>query len=969
MRPGLTLQQKNLLNANVKQATWLFEVDQNNNGNIDYFWSTQAYTFDGQAYTFKIISFSPITLNMGSPESSIIPPCHITVQLSFKDNEVDGLYASDFEGASFTIRLIVKADLRIPAEPGDEDEASAPADFQEAEIMTWRFKVLSSSTVDQIMTWECQDWFTPYLEGDYPNTPLVSDLFRADIMKNDNVRVPFACGEPFFPVRWIIKNTDATYVDSDTFTVSGDQTALFSTGQYLTASCGGDGDKACWVDSSSYGAGITTVDLTASSNALTSNLTSVQTDHYLLGESGITYSIDRARTPTQANGKSTYLPASYTFKQDTITGSDGESYKVVQLICNDANKDGTNDSNGFWGVIGNEIYDLPIKFSRSDTETLVGPADIVSYILQDWGISSDEIDSDIIDAASAIFTSRGLEFNIGLWFSQDREKLISKLFSLAGMIPIYRDKIGVKVLSKVSSFVIEEDLVEPGSFKINKALFTQKQKDSGYVTWQVPTEPVDQVNKSLVAAKSSTSNKSDVTIEAEWILDSEKAQKAGKLALQRILLKDKTVTFEAQGKILLLEPGDTISINPANFGAEGAAYDCLITKMIVHEGLLVEVECSGFSAALDDWDDLSASEITVSDANTSKAYTPVCQGQVDVNDTNDEASNKITQTVLIASDGVLATNDDPATNGGFIATNEAIRCYNTSGYLRFEAIYSGDDQGDVTIGDYGNGQGIKWDQSATLLSIKVTESGGIQVAGGGDITLTGSDTDPGIIKFNGTSYSVQMGGDASGERFLIKASETGDVDCFIGEGSPWFGPDGRFKNIELNANLKVQAEAGDFGTYDDGCRLSVETVGPDIMLYVKDGATSETYKFWATYLGIGSHKSTNFGEASKAWAEAYADNWNNVADFFFLDLRKEGENIIQIDDIEVIKAIKSSGVFDSRTGLALIDDNTLPEWLLTKDKKTGEIERDPDGKPYLSLKTMISLLMGGIRQLDARIKK
>ena len=83
------------------------------------------------------------------------------------------------------------------------------------------------------------------------------------------------------------------------------------------------------------------------------------------------------------------------------------------------------------------------------------------------------------------------------------------------------------------------------------------------------------------------------------------------------------------------------------------------------------------------------------------------------------------------------------------------------------------------------------------------------------------------------------------------------------------------------------------------------------------------------------------------------------------------------------------------TGYELIDDNTLPTWLLAKHKtdgvrremirdeatgelvpegkvlkdwKAGDAMYDPDGKPYLSLKVMISLCMGAIRQLDDKIE-
>ena len=211
------------------------------------------------------------------------------------------------------------------------------------------------------------------------------------------------------------------------------------------------------MQSSSYttgSPGTTTVNLAAGSGTLTANLTGVSTDHYVLGPADKTYTIDRARTPQQVNFKTTYQATDYTFKQDTLTGSDGISYKVMQLLCDDANKDGTNDANGFWGVIGKEIYDLPCRFSRSDLAATTNPADIASWVFQDWGIPAGEIDDTSRAAAASIFATRGLSLNIGLWYRLTREEFISKLFTLSGMIPLYRDKIGFKVLTKTSQMTI-----------------------------------------------------------------------------------------------------------------------------------------------------------------------------------------------------------------------------------------------------------------------------------------------------------------------------------------------------------------------------------------------------------------------------------------------------------------------------------------------------------------------------------
>jgi peptidoglycan/xylan/chitin deacetylase (PgdA/CDA1 family) len=586
MRTGLTQQQTNIINATVKRVYWLFEIDRNNDGTPDYYWSTQGREWNGHTYTPKVMSFTPLTLTGGCPELGIIAPANITIQASFAGSNISGVYASDFEGASITVHLV----------------GSTTADG-EAELMSWRFIVVTATSVDQILTLDCQDWFTLKLEGDYPNTPLVSELFPASIMKDDNVCVPVVFGTPFFPIRWITKTWTAYPGGPDYFTLSaldGDQTALFAAGQFVLVDCGSDGLKSCWVDHSSYAGSpsYTTVYLTSASAPLTANTNKAQTDHYVLGPSAPAYTIDRARTPAQVNFKTTYLASDYTFKQDTLKGSDGVSYKVMQLLCDDANKDGTNDANGFWGVIGKEIYDLPCRFSRSDLAAITNPADIASQVFQDWGIPAGEIDDTSRAAAAAVFTARGLSLNIGLWYRLTREEFISKLLTLSGMIPLYRDKIGFKVLTKVSQMTITEDMVDPGSFKISRT-YTKKETDSGYVTWQTDTDPVDQVQKTAVAVKSTMNNRSDTTIEAEWILDSVKAQKSGKLALQRILLRDKTITFTANSRILVLEPGDMITISPQNFGAEGTSYTCQISKMTMREGLWVDVECVRFSDSLE----------------------------------------------------------------------------------------------------------------------------------------------------------------------------------------------------------------------------------------------------------------------------------------------------------------------------------------------------------------------------------
>jgi hypothetical protein len=958
MRTGFTTLQQNIIDATTKKIYWLVDIDRDNDGTAEYTWSTHAKTWGEVEYSPKIIELSPLSITLATPELSIVPPTKATLKVSFPGSQIDGLFASDFEGSAVTIRLI--------------GEIAAGA----AELMAWRFVVVFAASTVQILTLGLQDRFTKMLEGDYPNGPLISNLFPADIMKNDNVCDPVPFGNPFYPVRWIKKSLAATYVDADSFTVAGDKTALFSVGQFLLANCGVDGQKGCWVASRTYSTPNTTINLTAVSADLTSNLATVQTDHYFLGLSSHVYTIDRARTPREVNFKTTYLATDYTFKQDTIPGSDGNDYRVVQAIICDGNKDGANDANGFWGIAEKQVYDMPLRVSRDDTATTTDPALIAKWIFLDWGIPVGEIDDVSRASASAIFAARSLTYNFALWQRMPREKVISKLFAMANMVPLYRDAIGFKVLSAASVKTITEAIIKPGSFQ-SGATFTQKEKDSGYVTWQIATEPADSVNKNLIAAKTTTDRPGDTTIEAEWILDSVKAQKAGKLALQRILLKDKTITFTGNSCLLALEPGDMVTITGQNHGDEGGGYKTLITKMTIREGCWIDFECLRFTEELDTWDSLTPGSLTVDSAATEQQNTPLYQGPANAAaPTGEKNGNTIYKTLMIGDGGTLATNEDPATNGGFMATNTDLTCYNEDGEIRLQVKYGGADQGDVEFGDYTGGHGIKWDQGDETLTVKVDSTGGITVSGGGDITLTGSDTDPGRVKFEGTAHYTEIGADADGNKFGIFPDGDSGNSFYLGTSSAWWGePNRKFDYGYFLFEKDLYICCGTLAGAYNASQIWLDADQADstgrIRLNIHEKATEDTSTLEYTYQKFTpyDHKLQDLGGPAAAWDDAYADDFNNVADFFHLDYRKEGQALIPVDDLEIIRNIKPGGIFDQRTGLETIDDNSLPEWLLTKCKKTGEILRDPDGKPYLALKTIISLCLGAIRQLGGKIEK
>ena len=110
----------------------------------------------------------------------------------------------------------------------------------------------------------------------------------------------------------------------------------------------------------------------------------------------------------------------------------------------------------------------------------------------------------------------------------------------------------------------------------------------------------------------------------------------------------------------------------------------------------------------------------------------------------------------------------------------------------------------------------------------------------------------------------------------------------------------------------------------------------------------------------------NVGGSGSEWNYMYSKNDLIVGDWPHLDT---------YDDLAAIHAIKGSGKADPVSGLELIDDNTIPEWLLPKypadegEFKKGDIQKNGDGKPYLCVATMIALCMGAIRQLDGKIEE
>ena len=242
--------------------------------------------------------------------------------------------------------------------------------------------------------------------------------------------------------------------------------------------------------------------------------------------------------------------------------------------------------------------------------------------------------------------------------------------------------------------------------------------------------------------------------------------------------------------------------------------------------------------------------------------------------------------------------------------------------------------------------------TTNIISILNTGVGSINLLAGSDITLIGDDSDPAKIIFNSQYYSISLSVDYTNTSFYIAPDTTGHGSLLLGSDSYTWADFKVFFNHDMYLRRYIDADNVTEIIMGAGLvRLLAEVSG--------DQAVVDLYSYGSSkYFSPVSNKTVDLGTASTAWDNAYADDWNNVADIPLLDDR---------DDLSFVHKIKGSGIIDPRTGLEMIDDDTLPDFVkaLSKDGNK-EILLDADGKPYFTMKAMSGWLMGMIKQLDKK---
>lgn len=189
---------------------------------------------------------------------------------------------------------------------------------------------------------------------------------------------------------------------------------------------------------------------------------------------------------------------------------------------------------------------------------------------------------------------------------------------------------------------------------------------------------------------------------------------------------------------------------------------------------------------------------------------------------------------------------------------------------------SDDDQEKFEIGDANSW--FRW--AGSSLDIKLASGEALTISDGGDIELIGSDTDPGIIKFSGSSYDFQFGATADGKTLSIKPSANGAQRIEFG-GNPHWGPAYVVEWIKCYATDFVDLEV------DDGVDASNLRLAPNhlevsiqqgaigkIMFGEADDESGNCCMYPIDTLGgppTGGEVWGYLGQPDKRWARVYSD--------------------------------------------------------------------------------------------------
>src|SRR3990172_7009254 len=198
--------------------------------------------------------------------------------------------------------------------------------------------------------------------------------------------------------------------------------------------------------------------------------------YYLLGDPANTFAINEVRSPRELGSKIVWTSAGFTLQQSTVSG-----WRMFQPLIADGNS-------GIF-MSGSRILDVPTKFSRSDTVSVTGPAEIIRRVLRNMGLLDYDLDLASFDAAASTFTGWGLAWDFAFWYKGEGPPVLARLLAMCHSCLVINEKVSLQVLSKTSqktitnAEVLKMEEVGPDTFRYTDAI-AERTSDSGYVAFQ-----------------------------------------------------------------------------------------------------------------------------------------------------------------------------------------------------------------------------------------------------------------------------------------------------------------------------------------------------------------------------------------------------------------------------------------------------------------------------------------------------
>ncbi|MHA1228972.1 MAG: hypothetical protein ACTSPV_19835, partial [Candidatus Hodarchaeales archaeon] len=559
-------------------------------------------------------SFKGITINSPLSQYGTYAPNELKFEITNSDNV---LTASDFKDATVYLKLVLS-------------DGSNTTIIREC-----KYIIEQANSYYQKIKFTCKDFLAKQIEGYYPNTSAINDLFEPgdtdlESINPDPFCVPVPFGTCYIPLKCVPDSTYARgYVlgsDDYTYTVS----EVSSPRSFEAAQSWGSGDA-------DFRQVTKTDRFTPSSDykIIHPFLIKMDENNYsgthtgsnnvaILTDSTASWTVDELiglRVINETDSSAGYI-------------TDNDATTITATLSGGTDNDwDTSDSyyitaSGLWKQSG--VYqNILTKFSRSDTSTITDPADMLEFVMEDMGVGTDFIDTGTgssFETASTTYSGWSLTFNGAYYYKRKKSEIIAEILNSCHSTIDVDTKIKLRTLSKTSQKTITNaDIIRAGSGdgSLKFSYLMQTGNDSGYVSFQESGKPQDVFLKLLVSAKNNTDSPSSEVLNIPFVQNSENVQKLGMLYYQRKYLKEANITFQSKSTLLALQPNDVITINHSNYGSSFVA---LIDSVSINRDASMQFRCTKYKYGLDDWGDLAPGAVTIATDNNTSYWTPVVSG-------------------------------------------------------------------------------------------------------------------------------------------------------------------------------------------------------------------------------------------------------------------------------------------------------------------------------------------------------